>query len=246
MSSLVGRASRRRAEGDTAELPDGPVPVILSPEAVIQLLSLLNRVAFSASAYQDGTSFLREHLGVQVFDRKFSLRDDGTDPSGLPIPFDLEGTAKCSVDLIAAGTPKTPALDQRQAALLGLPPTGHAIAGNDARAEHLFVEPGELSDEDILASAEGGLWISWLDPLECFDPSRVQIRSVARGLRLVEGGKLGRPLPDMRWNDSVLRMFSSLQGVGRDRQTSAIDGFLGGITAPPIVLPEITALTPLS
>ena len=245
LERLVDRAARRRAGGEPAEPPEGPVPVVLSPEAVIQLLSLLNRVAFSASAYHDGTSFLREHLGVQVFDRKLTVLDDATDASGLPIPFDLEGTAKRRVDLIAEGTPKTPALDQRQAALLGLPPTGHAIAANDARAENLFVDAGELSDEEVLASAEGGLWISWLDPIECFDPSRVQMRSVARGVRRVENGELGRAIPDLRWNDSILRVFSSLQGVGRDRQTAAVDGFLGGITAPPLVLPEVSALTPL-
>jgi predicted Zn-dependent protease len=133
------RARKRHGEGATAEPPRDKTSVVLAPEATIRLIELLQQIAFSASSYHDGLSFLREHLGVQVFDRRINLRDDGTDSSGLPFPFDFEGTPKRPVDLIVNGTPKTPALDQRQAALLGLPPTGHAVAGNDALAQNIFL-----------------------------------------------------------------------------------------------------------
>ena len=42
---------------------------------------MLNQAAFTASAYHDGLSFLREHMGTQVFDRRIELRDDATDSS---------------------------------------------------------------------------------------------------------------------------------------------------------------------
>ena len=230
-------AAERHATGDSGELPSDNPRVVLSGEAVIELVALLNRTAFTASSYADGTSFLREHVGVQVFDRSINLRDDATDPAGLPFPFDLEGTAKRPVDLISGGTPRTPALDQRQAAQLGLQPTAHSISGNDARAENLFLLPGESSQEQLLAAADGGIWIGWLDSVAPIEPRRVRFLAHARGLRRIRDGQLAEALPDCTWDDSLLRCLSESPQVGREsvRRLSR-DGVLGGICAPPMSL----------
>lgn len=237
-------AKDRQTTADTIDLPAESVPLVLAPEAVISLVEMLNQESFSAKAYYDGTSFLREHLGVQVFDRALTLTDDATDHSGIPFPFDLEGTAKRPVPLILEGAPKTPALDQRQAAVLGLPPTAHAIGGNDARAQNVFLVAGELDDEELLATADGGLWIGWLDHLECREPNRVQFNARARGVRRIEGGRLGAPLADFFWEDSLLRAFSSILGIGSvttNRLTR--DGYLGGFCAPAVAIGSVEGLS---
>jgi predicted Zn-dependent protease len=231
------RARSRAGSGERAPLPDEPFQLVLSQEATISLVDLLNEAAFSAKAYYDGTSFLREHLGVQVFDRSLHLRDDGTDPAGLPFPFDLEGTLKHPVDLIRDGIPRTPALDQRQAAVLGLAPTAHAIGGNNARAEHLFLETGDLTEEELLEAGEGGLWVSTLSGIETLDPQRLRFQATVRGARRIEGGKLGRPVGAFRWEDSLLRAFADLEGRGRQaHRRLGPDGFFGGISAPGLVI----------
>jgi predicted Zn-dependent protease len=241
--AILERARTRHASGDVVEPPEAGVPVLLAPEATISLIEMLNQESFSAKAYYDGTSFLREHLGIQVFDRALTLRDDGTDPSGIPFPFDLEGTAKRDVPLILEGAPKTPALDQRQAAVLGLPATAHAIGGNDARAQNVFLVSGDKSPDELLEIADGGIWIGWLDHLECREPNRVQFRTRARGARLIEGGQLGRPLPDMFWEDSLLRAFSSILGIGNETARRLTrDGYLGGFSAPAIALGGVEGL----
>ncbi|MGB6337809.1 MAG: metallopeptidase TldD-related protein, partial [Thermoanaerobaculia bacterium] len=180
---------------------------------------------------------------VQVFDRAINLRDDGTDSKGLPFPFDLEGTAKRPVDLIFKGSPKTPALDQRQAAQLGLPPTAHAIGGNDARAENLFLLPGETSEDQMLLAADGGIWIGSLEHLECYEPTRAQIRAHARGVRRIERGQLGQGLPDLLWEDGLLRAFSSLLALGAEPVAwSARAGFFGAISAPSMAISAVPKL----
>jgi predicted Zn-dependent protease len=245
IGGVFERAQQRNASGPEGDLSPGPQPVVLSAEATAGLCDILNRVAFSAVSYYQGSSFLREHLDVQVFDRAFNLRDDATDPAGLPFPFDLEGTAKRPVDLILKGAPKTPALDQRQAAQLGLEATAHAIGGNDARAMNLFLAPGDMSEAQLLQAADGGLWIGWLDRVECFEPSRVQIRSLARGVRRITGGSLAEGLPDLIWEDSLLRAFSNLLGVGSQSVVRlSHDGFLGGISTPPLAIADATNLRP--
>jgi predicted Zn-dependent protease len=237
---LLERARALHASGSAVEMVPGPVPVVFSPMATATLCDLLNTTSFSAKSYYDGISFLREHTNVQVFDRRFNLRDDGTDPSGLAFPFDLEGTAKRSVELITKGAPQTPTLDQRQAAVLGLPPTAHAIGGNDARAENLFLQPGEQADEELLAAAEDGIWVGWLENVESLDPRRVQFRARARGVRAIRSGRLENGVPDLLLEDSLLRSFSALLGLGtQPARTPSIDGYLGGLSVPAVAVADV-------
>jgi predicted Zn-dependent protease len=237
---LLANARSLQASGHTVEIEAGPRPIVFSPLATTTFCDVLNTTSFSAMAYHDGSSFLREHMNVQVFDRRLSLRDDGTDPAGLAFPFDLEGTAKRSVDLIARGAPQTPALDQRQAAVLGLPPTAHAIGGNNARAENLFLQPGEQSSEDLLNLADGGLWVGWLEEVETIDPRRVRFRARGRGVRAIRDGALAAGVADVVIEDSLLRCFSALLGLGsRPVRRCSTDGYLGGISAPAVAVKDV-------
>ncbi len=241
-AAVFDRARARRGRDEVGEQPAEPTAAVLSPEAACQLVELLNQEAFSAVAYHEGHSLLREHLGVQVFDRAISLRDDATDPQGLPFPFDLEGTPKRPVELIERGIPRTPALDQRQAAVLGLQPTGHAIGGADARAENLFLLPGEHDDDALLGLADGGIWVGQLDSLECFEPRRLRVRGVLRGVRRIRDGRLAEPLPDMVSQTSLLRAFASIAGIGSLASRSlGASGYLGGISAPALTITLLPA-----
>jgi predicted Zn-dependent protease len=247
IATIVERARASDGHGEAAEPELDKVPIVLSPEATIRLFSMLNQAAFTASAYHDGSSFLREHMGTQVFDRRIHLLDDATDGAGLPFPFDLEGSLKGPVDLIVKGTPRTPALDQRQAALLGLQPTAHAVAGNDAQAQNLFLLPGESSRDELLEVASGGLYLGWLDRVECFDPLRVRFRATARGVRRIEEGALSAPVPDLVWEDTLLRSLSNVSGLGTEVVTWAQGGsFDAAATAPAIALADIVGLRVLS
>ena len=245
LEEVFARARDRQAAARGGDLPAGRPGAVVSPEAVAVLADLLSRIALSASAYREGTSFLREHLGVQVFDRAFHLLDDATDPAGLPFPFDLEGTAKRPLDLIRDGVPVAVPTDQRHAVELGLPATGHATAGNDAQAANLFVLPGGVDDEGLLERAEGGVWLGWISRIECLDPRRIQFRAQVRGARRIADGRLGEGLGELVWDDSLLRVFASLAGVGAGVVRWAPGSeVLGGVSAPAVALAEVDGLRP--
>lgn len=245
--AVFARARSRQASLDdaTAPLPEGPVPAVLSPEAAGRLIELLNRQALTSITFSGGA--LRDQLGAPVFHPAFSLRDDGTDPQGVPLAFDLLGSARRPVDLVDRGVLLTPAVDDRLASRIGRPPTPHLVALDEARASHLFVLPGELAvaDSELLGRADGGLWIGSLDALEGFDPATLGFRAVARGVRRLDGGALGAPLPDLVWEDDLKALLARVLGVGREAVAIPTgDPLFGATTAPGLALEEVRGLRP--
>src|SRR5580693_1155452 len=229
-----------------AGAPPGPVPLVLSAEATATLLALLNRCALSSTAFRGSPALLRQNLGNQVFHSAIALRDDGTDPRGLPFPWDLFGWPKRPVDLIAGGVVLTPAVDAGLGTALGRSPTPHQVAPDESIASHLFLLAGSRSDEELLAAARGGLWIGALDPLECFVPATLRFRAVARGVRRLEDGGLGAAVPDLVWEDGLTSVLGRVLGVGSETVSLPADEDLfGAVTAPPLALEPGATLRPL-
>ncbi len=244
-ASISERARQCCGQSTVSEMPAGPFPVLLAPEATIALLNVLNTFALAGRAYLDGTSFLVRHRNLQVFDQAFNLRDDGQRMPGVPFPFDLEGSPKTPLDLIVEGQPSTVALNQHQGAEAGMRPTAQAVGGHDALFGNLFLLPGESSDEELLAAADGGIRVGWLDPPECFEPTQLRIRTAARCVHRIENGRLGATLPDFAWEESLLRTFARLRAVGRQPVVHSTPTTpLGAITAPAVVLADAEGIAP--
>jgi PmbA protein len=249
LSLLLARARDRQAPGeaDPSALPDGPIRVVLSQESAAALLDLLNRRALTSTSFHQGTSCLRDFLGAPVFHPAVSLRDDGTDPRGLPFPFDLLGSARRPIDLIAGGVFLTPAVDDRLARKLDRLPTPHLVAPDEAAASHLFLVPGEVPDEQLLGNSDGGLWIAALDPLESYNPrtlpNTLRFRAVARGVRRIEDGRLGTALPDLVWEDDLRNLLSGPLAIGAEPVTLG-ESLFGGITTPILAFEQASGLRP--
>ncbi|HEX7183614.1 MAG TPA: metallopeptidase TldD-related protein [Thermoanaerobaculia bacterium] len=240
------RARRRHAAaGDTAELPSGPAPLVLSPEGAAALVDLLNRQALTSSSFHEGTSFFQGRRGEAVFHPSVSLRDDATDPDGLPFPFDFLGSAKRPLHLIDRGVFLGPVVDERLARAMDCLPTPHLVAPDEAVAAHLFLAPGEQPDEELLRQADGGIWVGALDAVEGFDFRTLRFRAVARGVRRVEGGTLGAALPDLVWEGSLPDLLSRVLGVGRSAApVAAGDPLFGATSAPMLAFDGVHGLRP--
>jgi predicted Zn-dependent protease len=242
-AAVFERSRQRHAGGGpVAELPNRPVPLVLSPEAAAALMDLLNREALGSSTFGDGA--LRDFLGEPVAPPSVSLSDDGTDPRGLPFPFDFLGAAKRPVPLIERGILRTPAVDERLASALDRPATPHLIAPDEALATHLFLHPGEEPDEELLRRADGGLWVTWLDAPRAFDRAALRFQARLRGVRRLENGALGAPLPDLLWEDHLPTLLPRVLGVGRTAVTAvaAGDPLFGATTAPMLAFDVVGSL----
>jgi PmbA protein len=240
---VFARARRRSGPPEVVRPPQGPAALVLSQEATAALLEVLNRQAFTSESFHSGVSFLRESLGQPVFHSAVNLLDDACDPRGLPFPFDLLGAACRPLELVTRGVAVNLAIDDRLSRALDLPPTAQRVAPDEAVPAHLFLLPGEPSEEALLGAADGGFWVAALEPLEAFDPHALRFRAVARGVRQIDGGALGRSLPDLIWEDDLKRVLSQVLAVGSELVPIATGaGLFRATTAPMLAVANVDGL----
>jgi PmbA protein len=230
--------------GDELELEPGSYDVILEPAALSEIFEWLNMIAFSARAYDDGSSFLHDHIGKKVTGEGFSLFDDATEAGFLPFPFDLEGRPKRRFPLIENGIGRTPAVDSLFAARLGLDPNASCadLASDDhGMALHLSMPAGESSREEMISGSERAIWVTRFHYINgLLEPRSALMTGTTRdGTFLIEKGKVTRRLTNLRWTQSMTEAFENLVSATRERRAIATWwNPIGGTIAPTVKVKE--------
>lgn len=166
-----------------------------------------------------------------------SMYDDGGDPTGMPFLFDLKGSAKKRLDLVAEGAGYPLPLGRTSPHHQ----TGCFSAGGDeVQLTNLFLKPGEASLQDLLSSAGDGVWISALRRLVCFDSDTLYFRAEGRGLRRIHQGRIAEALPDQAITGTLPELFGRVRQVGKASLSRALgEGIFGAATAPAVLLENL-------
>ena len=150
--------------------PTGNYPVVFAPEAMASLLGVFSSV-FSAEAAQKGLSRLAQAEGTQIAAPIITLVDDPFHPeSPMPIHFDAEGSPTYTKNIIESGRLNTLLYNLKTAAVAGKATTGNASkAGYDSpiglRPFTMYLAPGSITEEELLAKAANGVYIHALQGL---------------------------------------------------------------------------------
>ncbi len=197
----------------------GVYPVVLAPYAVADLLAHLADLGFSALARQEKRSFMRP--GERLMSERITIADDAGDPQGMPFPFDAEGVSTRAVSCVEEGICRGFVHDSATAARDSIPSTGHAIPMPNTFgpwARHLNLAAGDRDIGELIADCEGGLYVTRLWYVRDVHPLRTIITGMTRdGTFRIEGGRLGRPVRDLRFTQSIVDALSDVRGVGRER-----------------------------
>lgn len=189
-------------------LQPGRYRALLSPAAMVEILGTLGWMGFGLKARRTGVSPLcRLAAGEQTLDARFHLSEDFA--TGIAPGFTAEGFARpAQVPLIVAG--RVPAEGgtlnaPRSAREYGLPPNG---ARAEEFPEALHLAPGRLPEAEALQALGTGLYISNLWYLNYSDRQACRLTGMTRFASFwVEDGRLVAPLPVMRFDDEVPRLF---------------------------------------
>ncbi len=214
-------AEKARAGADPVELPPGTYEVVLEPACVRNILAFLGTYGFNAKAVEEGRSFVE--MGTTQFDPALSIWDDGTDELATGLPYDREGTPKRRVDLVTAGVSAALLHDRRTARPLGAQSTGHAVEFGEQvgpRATELRLGPGSGGGVAQLVSAvDRGLLVTDFWYTRILDPRTQVVTGLTRnGVWLVEGGRMTRPVRNLRFTQSYVDALATgaVRGVGSE------------------------------
>lgn len=140
------------------------VPVIYDPRVSRGMIGHLLG-AINGASIARGTSFLKDRMNQQVMAEGITIVEDPHRPRGLRSkPCDAEGLPNRRRNLVDGGTLTTWLLDLRSARQLGLESTGHASRGTSSppspSATNVWIEPGALSPQDLMADIKEGLYVT--------------------------------------------------------------------------------------
>jgi PmbA protein len=214
----VEKAARTQ-RADTVEA--GTYRAVLEPYAISELLFYFGFTSLNALALLEGRSYLSGRLGERLFDESFTLWDDGLDPRGYPKAFDLEGVPKQQVTIVEDGVARDVVWDRRTAkqAADGHVSTGHGLSapaqGFGPIPFNLSMAGGDTASVDELAERVGdGIYVTRLHYLGVVDPREGIITGMTRdGTFRVEGGKVTKPLVNLRFTTSFPALAAGLLGL---------------------------------
>ena len=221
--------------------PTAKVPIVLDQFAAMSFLGVLAG-ALSAEAVLKQRSLFASMVGQQVGSELFTLVDDGTITIGpAASPFDDEGVPTGRTELFTRGTLNGFLHNTYTAARTG---GGTRSSGNAKRGgykstpgvgtSNFYLDAGELSFEELLAKAEGGVLIQDVSGVHSgANPISGEFSVGATGLRIA-GGALGEPLREMTVASTLPEMLAGITGVGSDLR------FFSSVGTPSVLFGEMT------
>jgi PmbA protein len=221
--------------------PTAKVPIVLDQFAAMSFLGVLAG-ALSAEAVLKKRSLFASMVGQQVGSELFTLVDDGTITIGpAASPFDDEGVPTGRTELFTRGTLNGFLHNTYTAARTGggTRSTGNAKRGGykstpGVGTSNFYLDAGELSFDELLATAEGGVLIQDVSGVHSgANPISGEFSVGATGLRIA-GGALGEPLREMTVASTLPEMLAGITGVGSDLR------FFSSVGTPSILIGEMT------
>ena len=195
---------------------------------------------FNAKNHAEGQSFVT--LGEQQFDPVVSLVDDVDDPRAFGVGFDVEGTPRRRVELVAEGVSRSLAHDRRTAAAAGTESTGHAVPGSEVFGpfpSSVFVGEGDADVDELIGGVDRGLYVSTFNYCRILDPKTMVVTGLTRnGTFMIENGAITGPVSNLRFTQSFLEALGpgNVRGVGGDGRWADSEFGSGLVHAPSMAL----------
>jgi len=220
---------------DAKEIEPGEYSVILEPRAVADLIIFLTQLAFGGLAYEEGRSFLSGKLGEKVFSEEMNLSDNVYHPLSQGLPFDLEGMPRREIVLIENGIARNVVHSRKTAKRACVETTGHALPEPNTTGPiplNPVLSPGKASLEEMITTTDRGVLVTQFHYTNVINPMELTLTGMTRnGTFVIEKGQIAYPIRNMRFTDSLVRIFNQIDSIGKE--LVRIEGFFGGSAVVP-------------
>lgn len=201
---------------NAGRMKSGAYPVVIKNSAMADLLSTFSGV-FSADNAQKGLSLLGERVGDTIASPLVTLTDDPLMPMGLgSCPFDREGAATYTKNVIENGVLTTLLHNRKTAKKAGVKTTGNAAGAGRVAPSNLYIAPGEMTCEELLSQMGDGLYLTEVSGLHAgANPVSGDFSLLSRGFE-VRGGKCVRAVEQFTVAGNFYKLLESIEAVGSD------------------------------
>jgi len=218
----------------------GNYDCILEPAAVAEILQWLSYIGFGAKSFCERMSFLCGRIGDKIMSKDISIYDDGENAEGFANPFDYEGVNKKRVSLIEEGVARGPVYDSEYSYMNEGSSTGHALPPDETIGplpSNLIMLNGESNLGDMITSLSKGILITRFHYVNGLLNTREAVMTgmTRDGTFLIQDGKIKHALKNLRFTQSILKAFSQIAAISKQRQ------LIGDLTQdePPCLVPAL-------
>jgi len=221
--SVSQRAIDKAAfKGEPATLEAGPYTVILEPDAVANFLLFLAFLGFGGKTLLQNRSFMSGKIGEKITGDNITITEDPFNPRIEYMPFDYEGVSKRKVPIIENGVAVGGVYNSYYAKLAGTESTGQALPPDNSYGPYpkaMVLQGGNSTVDEMIASTERGIYITRFWYLNFLNPMKTMVTGYTRdGTFLIEGGKITKPVVDMRVQQSMLDAFSHAEMISKEQR----------------------------
>ena len=240
--SIGQEAARRTVRRLGArKVPTQRVPIVFAPEVARSLIGSVFEAA-SGDAIWRSASYLAGRLGQQIAAPTLHLVDDNTMllPTGAggfgTSPFDGEGLPSLRTVVVENGVLQTYLLNTYAARKLGMKSTHNAsrgLAGTPGiGCGNLYLEPGTLTPEEIIANIPAGLYVTSLMGFGV----NVVTGDYSRGATglWIENGQLTHAVEEVTIAGNLAEMLKNVNAIGNDLV------FRGSVASPTLRIDGMT------
>lgn len=218
----------------------GKMPVVLRNEAMTEILACFCG-SFSAEAAQKGLSLLKGREGEMIAAECVTIMDDPLLPGGMSSsPFDAEGVATYTKEVIGKGKLNTLLHNLKTARVDGVKSTGNAAKGAYSAPvrvapSNFFIVPGKDSLEELLSRMGNGMLITELSGLHSgANEVSGDFSLLSKGF-VVENGKITRAVEQITVAGNFYTLLKDVLAIAND----PYKGF-SGIVSPSVYVRELS------
>lgn len=214
VDEVVGEA-RRIAEASRVpkDIAPGKYTLIMSPEALAELLMFLFYLGFDAKATDEGRTCMRGKLGKRICGENVTIRSRPAEPDCPGAPFGAaDGFPAADLNWIRNGVLENLIYSRYWADRQKKQPTGEP--------SNLIMDGGGASVDEMIKSTGRGLLVTRFWYVRFVDPMVPSVTGMTRdGLFLIENGKVTGAVRQLRFNEDILGMLGRIEMLGPCQRT---------------------------
>jgi PmbA protein len=221
----------------------GKMPVLFSPSGAQALILPLCEALNGKEVYK-GTSPIKDKVNEKLFDEKITLVDDGTkDGCFGSTPYDDEGVPHSRNVLVEKGVLKSFIYDLKTAAQAGTRSTGNAsrslFTQPDVSFGNVFLQPGQTSLKDIIASIDEGILVESLLGLGMGNTiSGAFSNPLGLAFKIEKGEVVGR-VKDLSIAGNIYNLLKDVAAVSQETQWNYNFFYAPYVCTPYVLIPEM-------